>query len=544
MIKRPRDWRLYGVFFAIMAVATAMRLWRLGELPPAVFRDEAEKALNGWFLLHGGVDAAGRAWPVFIQVFGVTTSAIYQYATIPFLAIGGLNEWTTRLPAAFVGIATVALTWALVRRIWNWQTAAWAAALLAISPWHVPLSRWAQQGIFLPFFFTAAAYAVAKFMECAEKPEAQKNVGAAWLGLAGGCVALAMYAYDPARLFGPLLALAAAVIWWRVWVRNWRAVLVGLASFALFVSPVAWLMLNQGDAAMARFRVISIMQPGLGTGEIAWQFLRNYASHFSPDFLLYGDAELRHSGGTGVMGSVDLIFAVFGVVFVFMSKNRWGWFFLVWILLAPIPASLTREGVPHALRSQVALPAWQVLSAAGLMFMIRQNEISLRRKLNRGSRWYEYLIWPLLVLMNFQTFTTQYFEKYAAESAGNWQYGVKQALQYLNQPMTRNSQVVFQNIAGADYLVPFYLKMKRPEYRRMLAGQSRYHFAQPGAPQENWLTDPPHLPRAVVALRGTPRVEGSYNMFINGPGEKGRYSRLLEIFMTPELMKQIDPTTD
>lgn len=540
------NWQVYlrwALFIGIMAVAAWMRLWRLGDVPPSIFRDEAEKALNGWFLLNGGVDAVGRPWPIFIKVFGVTTSAIYQYATIPFLAIGGLNEWTTRLPAACVGIATVGLTWELVRRIWNWQTAAWAAAMLAVSPWHVPLSRWAQQGIFLPLFFTAAAWAVAVFLS---ENASDKKPRARWLALAGACMGLAMYTYDPARLFAPLLALAAAVIWWRVWMKNWSAVLAGLVAFAVFVSPVIWLMLNQGDAAMARFKFLSIMQPGMTAGEVAGQFVRNYGSHFSMNFLLQtGDAELRHGTGDRLIGFVTFVGATTGVIHLFQRRDRWAIFLFVWILLAPIPASLTREGVPHALRSQMALPAWQCLGAWGLMAWFDLMRHGKSRNPAASVKWAKILavMFALDIALGANALFNDYFGKYPQKSALNWQYGVKQSLQYLNQPWTQNAQVTFRNITGAEYLVAFYLKMDRPEYRRMLAGQTRYHFADPRSPLPNWLTNSPDAPAAVVAPWGVPRIEGSYTVFIDPPGQEYG-SPAMQIFLTPELMDQVKQQSD
>src|SRR5690606_17143155 len=114
------------------------------------------------------------------------------------------------------------------------------------------------------------------------------------------------------------------------------------------------------------------------------------------------------------------------------------------------------------------------------------------------------VVFPLVVVSSVYSFTHNYFDDYAKESAAHWQYGVKQALQYLNQPETENSEVVFYYVTGAEYLVPFYMKMDRAEYRRMLAGQSRYHFADPRMPLENWLTDPPDAPRAIVAPMGVP----------------------------------------
>ena len=205
-------WKPSWVLTGILALAAFMRLWKLGSLPPAIFRDEAEKGLNAWFLWNGGVDAEGHVWPLFIKVFGVTTSAIYQYAALPFVAMGGLNEWTVRLPAAVVGIGTVALVWMLCRKVWDVRVAACAAAMLALSPWHIPLTRWAQQGVFLPLLFTGAAaglgWALAEI-----KDSNRRWAGARGLAVAGVCVGLAMYAYDPARLFGPLWVGAAALVW-------------------------------------------------------------------------------------------------------------------------------------------------------------------------------------------------------------------------------------------------------------------------------------------------------------------------------------------
>lgn len=534
--RRPSLQFLY--FWGILAVAAALRLYKLGQIPAGIFRDEAEKGLNGWFLLQNGTDATGHPWPLFIEVFGVTTSAIYQYATIPFLAIGGLTEFTTRLPAAVVGTATVALTWAFARRAWNWKVAAWAAAFLAVSPWHMPLSRWAQQGIFLPFFFAAAAYTMARFIT-APQPRTR------WLAVTGFCLGLAMYSYDPARLFAPLLPAAAAIIWFPVWKKNRRAVLAAFAFFLVTVSPVLWLFTTQTDAAAARFRFLSIAQPGHSSGQIILQFLQNYAAHFSPGFLLAtGDANLRHGLGRGVLTTPEIMGTVTAVfVLVFSKKLRlsrrgrsFALFCLLWILLAPIPASLTREGIPHALRTQMALPAWQLLAAYVLVEAARSNKQRLNRVLFTAG------IIGLTAIGAYLTIST-YFRTYPRDSALEWQYGVKQALQYVNQPATQDSQVVFRYIPGAEYIVPFYEKMSRAQYRQMMAGRSRFQFDFPlengnlTAP-ENWLTRPPAVPTAIVAPPQAPIVQGSYPFFITVQDDPA-FTPALQVMLSPQLFEQV-----
>jgi len=542
----------------ILMVAAAVRFWKLGNLPPGIFRDEAEKALNGWFLLNDGVDEQGRPWPLFIKVFGVTTSAIYQYATIPFLAVGGLNEWTTRMPAAVAGVLTVLFTWLFCRRVWGWQVAAWSAGLLAISPWHVPLSRWAQQGVFLPLLFVMAAWGVAALRatrelrimnyelriegsasQTEERTKEQRGEWQGSLSLAVGavCLALAMYAYDPARLFAPLLGLLAAMIWWRVWIVRWRAVLTAGVVFGLMVSPVVWLLVVHGDEAQARFRFLSVFRPGGSTGEGLLAFTRNYFSHFSPGFLLIsGDRELRHSGGVGMLNLVGFGFALAGSWVAIRRRCRWGWFMVGWVLLAPVAASLTREGVPHALRSQMALPAWQVLAGIGISAMVQRFDETRRRAVGQMV--------ALGVLLGAMPFFFNYFGGYAARSAVNWQYGVKQALQFLNNPSTKNSRVVFlESVVGGRYLVPFYTGMGKEEFMKMQAGFGRYRALPFMAGASTLPADKQPLPfesgpMAWVGVPGYGGPEGAVVVPIQAPGGE-EMSPVMLIYMNDELARQV-----
>lgn len=548
-------WRVLPI---ILLVAAGLRVYKLGSLPPAIFRDEAEKALNGWSLLQHGTDLAGRPWPLFIEVFGVTTSAIYQYATIPFLAVGGLNEWTTRLPAATVGTLTVLFTWLLARRVWGWQAAAWAAGLLAISPWAVPLSRWAQQGVFLPLLFTVAVWAMAKSellitnYKLRINDEKNRVAGgegtasgavsgrrAGWIMLTGAALALAMYAYDPARLSAPLLALAAAVIWWRVWLRNWRVVLLAFVTFVVFASPVIWLLSNEGEAAQARFRFLSVFQPGVPLTEGLTLFLKNYASHFSPGFLLIrGDEELRHSAGVGMLSLTEFAFAVAGLIVVICRRCRWGLFIIAWVLLAPVASSLTRVGVPHALRSQVALPAWQLLAAIGLTG-VGEGLTPARRK-----TWYQLMV--LAALLTSLPFLRSYFGSYASRSAIDWQYGIKQTIDFTSNPNTRNSTVFFKFVTGAEYLVPFYLKLDRDGYQDFRKGHGRYKvvpFDEPGMTTEE---SAPWVfvggPVALASPMGLQQQAGWAPMPITAPGGEDLEPAML-LFLNPALLEQVKEQT-
>lgn len=442
-----RSWtELFRPAALLFFLGVALRVLRLDTLPPALFRDEAEKAYNAYSILLTGRDVNGQFLPLFINVFGVTTSAIYQYACVPFVALLGLNEWSARLPAATIGVITLIVTYALVMRERNRQAALWAVAFLALSPWHIVFSRWAQQGIFLPLLLATAMLGWRYSLDGRRYA----------IVLTGACLALAIYAYDPARLFVPLLMLWWAIVYAPVLVRQWRFTLLGLAAFLVVVAPTAVLVLTQTDMAQARFRAISIFEPGQGAVDTALHFARHYAEHFSLSFLvLQGDPELRHSAGVGVLTAIEFLALIFGVVAMLARRRREDLLWLGWLLLFPVSASLTKVGIPHALRTIVALPVIQVIAGVGM------SEVLFHVRRSRQATFRHAAI--LMLLLSFLPFVYKYFVTYSSRSAINWQYGVKQALNQIAPVSSLTDSIAFYNIFGAEYLVPFYAQVPPQE---------------------------------------------------------------------------------
>jgi len=462
--------RFWWLLLSTVLGAAVLRMVRLHSLPPGLFRDEAEKVYNAWCLLKTGRDVNGQLLPLFIEVFGVTTSAIYQYAAVPFVALFGLNEWSARLPAAMVGTATVLVTALAARRMFGAQVALWSAVFLALSPWHVVFSRWAQQGIFLPLLLGLAvwAWAVAVDAHSARRRTAAVCVSAM-------CLALAMYAYDVARLFVPLLVVPMAITYQRFVREHWRAVAVGAAVFLLALSPVLYMVLFKADATQARFRFVTILQPGASAVDVAGAFLKNYAAHFSPGFLLFrGDAELRHGAGVGVLTPFEFFAVLGGATQLVLCRRREHLLLFAWLLLFPFAASLTRVGIPHALRSIVALPAVQIIAAIGVAGLLERVPARWRPCSPRG-------IAALLAVFSFLPFARAYYGgQYSVDSAVSWQYGVKQALQFLDEPPFHDAAVYIDTatLYGAEYLVAVYKQTNPQEFQRKEFG--RYHFIPPG----------------------------------------------------------------
>lgn len=422
----------------LLAAATLLRLAWLGSLPPDLFRDEAEKGYNAWCIATTGRDAAGNLLPVFVNVFGVTTSAAYQYLAAPLTLILGLNEWSTRLPAALAGLAAIAVNFLFMQRAFGRGAALWASAFLALSPWHIVFSRWAQQGILLPLLLAVFLLGWQMWMD-------GRRAGAVLAGLAAGA---SVYVYDVARLFVPLLLAGAVVVSWRQVARTPLAVAAGAIAAAVAASPVVYLMLTEPGAAQARFEAISIFGDNAGIGAIVRSFSSNYLAHWSPQFLLLsGDAELRHSAGVGHMLAFEFAMLIAGIIFAIRLRTP-PLLLLLWgVVLFPVAAGMTKVGVPHALRCIVAIPILQNLAGVGAA---RLADAAVRRGWRQAP-----MVAVLLTVLSAIPFALAYFTTYRARSAFNWQYGVREALDIARSAEPPAERIAFYRVTGAEYLVAF-----------------------------------------------------------------------------------------
>lgn len=502
----------------IIALAAILRLYGLGSNPPALFRDEAEKGYTAYSLLKTGgyiyfeTSTTGtrvrfQHFPLFCNVFGVYTSAIYQYLDVPFIALLGLTEFATRAPAALAGILTVLFTFFLAKQLWNdTRLALIASLLLAISPWHVLFSRWALQGILVPLFLTVGLLCFLKGAE--QKPHY-------WL-LAALLFAIAFYTYAVARLFIPIFLLLLCLIYWRrlAEARPWALGSLGL--FMILAVPI--LLFTLGEQGSARFERISIFAINLPWYKTLFLFLRNYLEHYSPVFLFFrGDELARHSihslaalqqlglpfhlsprsfglmlTGFGTLYLFEAPFLIIGLIRLVKRHAQTDILLLGWFLLFPIGASLTHEGVPHALRSIVALPMPQLITAMGartILEWLNPRDHSVRPAVPSVKRLVRILVLCLVIIACTAVllFVYDLFVLYPVFSAPDWQYGVKQTLDYTRHCSPPPQHIYLSgHITFAPYLVLFYEKVEPAQIQANGFRSLPYAFLPPGLNMERF----------------------------------------------------------
>ena len=369
----PWTARIGALLALIVLLAGFMRFADLQNCPAGLFRDEAEKGYNAWALTTSGgaLDFSGgvgtgpaiewRRFPWMINVMGGKTSAIYQYASMPFMRAGGLSVATTRMASALIGTLTVGMIGLLLVRLWGVGPGLASAAWLALCPWHLMFSRWALEGIFVPFFLTLTLAGLAGF-------ERGRRCG---LPLAGAGLGWLFYSYSGAQpfvlawgfclllLYGRRIGPCGLIAW---------PCLVGLTLFLIPVIPTLLVRLEPGGSTrLARIAIWS--DPGITPLQVIVRFFTNYFAHFDPRFLfLSGDKLPRHAiPGVGQLLLVDAVLLPLGLVVSLRRKMPIAGALLAAFLCAPIPAAITREGIPHALRSfamVVPAVAWSGLGVA------------------------------------------------------------------------------------------------------------------------------------------------------------------------------------
>ena len=169
----------------------------------------------------------------------------------------------------------------------------------------------------------------------------------------------------------------------------------------------------------------------------ARSFLMHYFDHFTADFLfIKGDGNPKFSTqDVGQLYSVDLPFLLLGVFVMLAYFRSQAVLLLYWLITAIIPAAVARE-TPHALRILNSLPTWHIFIALGIVVFLS----NVHKKKVR-------LICSILLVVlyagNVSYYLHNYYTHYPRIYSGEWQYGYKQALDYVN-PIRVSTKNIFK----------------------------------------------------------------------------------------------------
>lgn len=132
------------VFFLTLLLSVLLRVIYLVQYPEGFDQTETSFSYNAYSVLKTGRDEDGKFLPLIIATVGDYKLTGYMYWQVPFIAIFGLNEFSSRLSTAVAGVLTLLIIYLLVyEKTKNRRLSLITFFVTSISPWHIALSRMA-----------------------------------------------------------------------------------------------------------------------------------------------------------------------------------------------------------------------------------------------------------------------------------------------------------------------------------------------------------------------------------------------------------------
>jgi 4-amino-4-deoxy-L-arabinose transferase-like glycosyltransferase len=346
---------------ALLAGSLLVAVWRLyglDQLPFGMWRDEARHGLLALRILH---DSQYR--PVYVPGVADIPALLFYLDAVP-IGLFGPHPWTVRLVPALAGALTpLALYW-LVRPLFGRQVAVLSAGLLAVSVWHIGLSRLGFAATLGPPLTILALGLIWRALQ----PGAQLHRHTQ-AGLAGACCGLAVYAYHPSRLAPIVIALAVAITLGRDR-RAWRTAASRLAIATLFLLLVLAPLINYGltdpVGYSRRLDQTSVFNEDAIAGHApAWRIEQN-ARLILGMWNEHGDENARHnlSGAPMLDPLTGAAFAVGAGILLLGLGDRRAKLVLLWLGVMLVPALMSNQE-PHAVRTVEAIAPSMVLAGIG-----------------------------------------------------------------------------------------------------------------------------------------------------------------------------------
>ncbi len=430
---------------------------------------------DAYSILKTGHDQKGNFLPLVFSLGGGRPGG-YIYATIPFVAFFGPTALAARMVSVLSGLGIIILLYLLGKKFFSKSAGLAIAAVAAVNPWELSLSRGPFETHFALFLTTLGFYSFLKGL---------KNKY--WLLGAALSFGLATQTYSTYRLTVPLFT--GLLLIWGMYSQGFTlrsylkkpAFLVFVAVISIFTILSVYLTVSRGKED--RFDIINIFKdPTLRSTisqkvkaemtldslspsvshtlhnpriELAGVLAENYAGNFLPHFLfLHGDGQVRHNPAEmGEFFWIDAFLLIAGVIFLYQSNKKLLMLLIGWILIAPIPTSLV--GGPHALRSSLLLPPMLILTGLGFwkIWSIRGKPINL---LNPAI----FTILATLFFIQFTYFVDRFYFVAPQKNTKAWSYPAKEAAQLALENRRKFDFVILSNdIDNMEFAYPVYAKL-------------------------------------------------------------------------------------
>ncbi|MCR4326588.1 MAG: glycosyltransferase family 39 protein [Candidatus Roizmanbacteria bacterium] len=496
------------VLAVAMIICLALHLVRFSASPPGFNADEAAYGYNAYSILKTGKDEFGTPLPLLrLRSYGDNKLPGYMYATIPSVALLGLNEFSVRLPTIMSALLLVLVIYLLAREATNHEATARIAALLAaITPSLNMLSRHAHESVLMTLLISISAWCMLRIIN-------QKN-NLWWYSLGAVIAAsFALYTYHSARIFYAVMIPTLGYMLWRSHKKT--VFMVSLLVACLFIIPFTIAELSTPPSRLANLFIgtntgVAAMQQELAimSGKspfstmvfvVGNEIMNRYVSYFSPQYLAYhGDTNVRFGyQSMGPLSLIELGFAILGIYWALRNYQKRGvWVLLGIFLITPIPGALTWQEY-SVIRTYTLFVPLIIFAAIGITMAVGAIK-------NKQKIWSYGLALILLGHIALTARTWEYFLVHYPSRAlviRTWEAGYSELASFVKQNYQTYDHFYITTDVGQSYMfLLFYLKYPPQDYQAaaQTSKPDEYGYSQvPGFDKfsfSNAAELPPQLP--------------------------------------------------
>jgi len=312
---RFAGWKMEWLLVAVLLfLAAFFRLYRIHSQPASLWLDESLTALNALAIIDGksaplwGMTPLDRWRPDWVK-----TSNLYLYYVVSVFKTFGTGYFGLKMVSVLPAVGSVAASYFLFKQISNRAVAFLSAFLLAVSQWHVTISRWGWDAVLMSFLQLISYGLLLRGVRTEKKWQ---------LMLSGAVMGLCLYTYIASwiALATALLFMVAEPVLNR---RTLRAALqhnfVFLAPCIVVFAPLIGHYLQHPADMTVRISEVSLVV-SIQTVQSFLPLLENFGK-YALMFNYTGDGNPRH--GLPHAPSLDFVTAMFFVMGLFYCLRCW-----------------------------------------------------------------------------------------------------------------------------------------------------------------------------------------------------------------------------
>lgn len=408
----------------VILIGGVLRMINLDKNPPHIGNDEISIAFDSYSVRTTGMDGYGIKWPLSFRSHRDYKPPLYAYLNMPFNYIFGNNEYGVRFLSAFVGTLGILMVALMGKFFKKEKLGLVAAILLALNPKAIFVSRMAYESNLAAILTSFGVYILFLFRE------KQKRW---YLIVSGLLLGFSIWAYHTQKGLVPLLLVALPWLsrkeiklrkWFLLWLTT---LLVVLPIFFDFINVQMKDPFNRASSQIW-FQHASIQNYLNETNDnfikkvvkVSIDPVYRYFTHLGFNFNFTDGMDLflknePFNFGWFLVFTLPLLFVgLFNLKTIFGKYLSW---VLAWWLLCPIVPSLT-WGDPTSVRNlPFIVPTILIMAGGGWVILNKNKKIAI--------------LLTLGILINFIYFGIAYYNHFPKISGDNYQYGFKQAWEFI-----------------------------------------------------------------------------------------------------------------